>query len=90
MAFRVRISEYIYILLIAYCTDFSITFEHVPSDYAVLKMTVVPETGGDTIWASGYEAYDRLSPAWKRFAEALTATHHNVRILSLPLHFDPS
>ncbi len=58
---------------------YSITFEHVPSDYAVLKMVTVPETGGDTIWASGYEAYDRLSPAWKRFAETLTATHRNVR-----------
>ncbi|KAF2815363.1 putative TfdA family taurine dioxygenase [Mytilinidion resinicola] len=57
-----------------------ITFEHVPSDYAVLKMTIVPETGGDTIWASGYEAYDRLSPAWKRFAESLTATHHNATL----------
>lgn len=63
----------------------SITFEHVPSDYAILKMTVVPETGGDTIWASGYEAYDRLSPAWKRFAESLTATHHNV---STPDYYD--
>ncbi|KAF7550131.1 hypothetical protein G7Z17_g5923 [Cylindrodendrum hubeiense] len=31
--------------------------------------------GGDTLWASGYEAYDRLSPAWQRFAETLTATH---------------
>jgi len=27
---------------------------------------------------SGYEAYDRLSPAWKSFAETLTATHRNV------------
>ncbi|EXJ89612.1 hypothetical protein A1O3_02679 [Capronia epimyces CBS 606.96] len=58
-----------------------ITFEHVPSDYAILKMVVLPESGGDTIWASGYEAYDRLSPAWKRFAESLTATHRNVRLM---------
>ncbi|KAI1621760.1 hypothetical protein EDD37DRAFT_636128 [Exophiala viscosa] len=57
-----------------------ITFEHVPSDYAILKMVVLPESGGDTIWASGYEAYDRLSPAWKRFAESLTATHHNAML----------
>ncbi|TVY15203.1 putative alpha-ketoglutarate-dependent sulfonate dioxygenase [Lachnellula arida] len=46
-------------------------------------MTVVPETGGDTIFASGYEAYDRLSPAWKRFAETLTATHRNATLKKL-------
>jgi alpha-ketoglutarate-dependent taurine dioxygenase len=62
----------------------SITFEHVPSDYAILKMVVLPETGGDTIWASGYEVYERLSPTWRRFAETLTATHHNV---STSLHW---
>jgi alpha-ketoglutarate-dependent taurine dioxygenase len=28
------------------------------------------------LWASGYEAYDRLSPVWQKFAESLTATHH--------------
>lgn len=27
-------------------------------------------------WASGYEAYDRLSPAYKRFLEGLTAVHN--------------
>lgn len=26
-------------------------------------------------WASGYEAYDRLSPAYQKFLEGLTATH---------------
>jgi alpha-ketoglutarate-dependent taurine dioxygenase len=55
----------------------SITFEPVPSDYAILKIVTPPEdVGGDTLWASGYEAYDRLSPVWKKFAEGLTATHY--------------
>lgn len=40
-----------------------ITFERVPSDYAMLKIHTLPPTGGDTMWASCYEAYDRLSPA---------------------------
>ncbi|ETN40932.1 uncharacterized protein HMPREF1541_05212 [Cyphellophora europaea CBS 101466] len=54
-----------------------ITFERVPSDYAILKIVQVPEdAGGDTLWASGYEAYDRLSPAYKKLAESLTATHY--------------
>jgi alpha-ketoglutarate-dependent taurine dioxygenase len=56
-----------------------ITFERVPSDYAILKIIKTPEdAGGDTLWASGYEAFDRLSPTWQRFAEGLTATHYQV------------
>jgi hypothetical protein len=53
------------------------TFEHVPSDYAVLKMRVVPPSGGDTLWASGYEVYDRLSKHYQHFLEGLTAKHAN-------------
>lgn len=55
----------------------SITFERVPSDYAILKIIETPEDGGgDTLWASGYEAYDRLSPAIQKLADGLTATHY--------------
>ncbi|KAJ3004688.1 UNVERIFIED_CONTAM: hypothetical protein HDU68_004938 [Siphonaria sp. JEL0065] len=52
-----------------------ITFEHVPSDYAVLRLREVPPEGGDTLWASAYEVYERLSPAFQKFLEGLTATH---------------
>ncbi|EED82686.1 predicted protein [Postia placenta Mad-698-R] len=52
-----------------------ITFEPVPSDFAILKIHTLPETGGDTLWASGYEAYDRLSPALAKHLEGLTAVH---------------
>ncbi|KAF7552476.1 hypothetical protein G7Z17_g4289 [Cylindrodendrum hubeiense] len=52
-----------------------ITFEKVPSDYAMLKIHTLPATGGDTLWASGYEIYDRLSPPMQQFFEGLTATH---------------
>lgn len=55
----------------------SITFERIPSDYAILKITEAPaDAGGDTLWASGYEAYDRLSPALQKLADSLTATHY--------------
>jgi alpha-ketoglutarate-dependent taurine dioxygenase len=55
----------------------SITFERIPSDYAILKIIKKPEdAGGDTLWASGYELYDRLSPDFQKLAEGLTATHH--------------
>ncbi|KAL4912435.1 hypothetical protein BDW62DRAFT_216318 [Aspergillus aurantiobrunneus] len=52
-----------------------ISFERVPSDYAMLKIHTLPESGGDTLWASGYEIYDRLSPEMASFLERLTATH---------------
>lgn len=41
-----------------------------------------PSTG-DTLWASAYEAYDRLSPAYQRFLEPLTATHRADHFLKL-------
>ncbi|KAF9893486.1 hypothetical protein FE257_010798 [Aspergillus nanangensis] len=48
-----------------------ITFEPIPSDYTILRLTVLPRTGGDTLWASGYELYDRLSPPYQKFLEGL-------------------
>jgi alpha-ketoglutarate-dependent taurine dioxygenase len=62
----------------------SISFERIPSDYAILKIVEPPnDAGGDTLWASGYEAYDRLSPALQKLAEGLTATHHQVSVSSI-------
>lgn len=52
-----------------------ITFEPVPSDYAILRLTELPKTGGDTLWASGYDLYDRISFPYQRFLESLTATY---------------
>ncbi|KAF8856096.1 putative TfdA family taurine dioxygenase [Acephala macrosclerotiorum] len=52
-----------------------ITFEPVPSNYALLKIHTLPPTGGDTLWASGYEIYDRLSPATAKYLEGSTAIH---------------
>ncbi|KAE8382511.1 putative alpha-ketoglutarate-dependent sulfonate dioxygenase [Aspergillus bertholletiae] len=51
-----------------------ITFEPIPSDYTILRLTVLPRTGGDTLWASGYELYDRLSPPYQKFLEGLDVT----------------
>ncbi|KAK1926878.1 putative taurine dioxygenase [Papiliotrema laurentii] len=60
-----------------------ITFENKPSDYASLVIRDLPAVGGDTLWASAYEAYDRLSPAYKKFLEGLTATHIGSHFLEL-------
>ncbi|KAF2702763.1 taurine catabolism dioxygenase [Pleomassaria siparia CBS 279.74] len=51
-----------------------IQFEPVPADYTSLRLTQLPSTGGDTLWASGYEIYDRFSHAYQKFFETLTAT----------------
>lgn len=51
-----------------------IQFEPVPADYTSLRLTELPETGGDTLWASGYELYDSFSEAYQKFFEGLTAT----------------
>ncbi|KAJ5370683.1 uncharacterized protein N7496_006775 [Penicillium cataractarum] len=52
-----------------------IQFEPAPADYTSLRLTQLPKTGGDTLWASGYELYDRFSPAYQKFFETLTATY---------------
>lgn len=48
-------------------------FETCPSDFSFLRMQATPAAGGDTLWASGYELYDRLSPPLRRLLESLTA-----------------
>jgi alpha-ketoglutarate-dependent taurine dioxygenase len=58
-----------------YGIDISITFEPIPADYSILTLHTLPKTGGDTLWASGYDLYDRLSPPWKKFIDGLTATY---------------
>ncbi|SPN99942.1 related to taurine dioxygenase [Cephalotrichum gorgonifer] len=51
-----------------------IQFEPMPADYTSLRLTQLPSTGGDTLWASGYEIYDRFSRKYQEFFEGLTAT----------------
>ncbi|KAJ3071609.1 hypothetical protein HDU98_005047 [Podochytrium sp. JEL0797] len=60
-----------------------ITFENIPSDYAVLRIRETPPEGGDTLFGSAYEVYDRLSPAFREFLEGLTATHVGEGFLNL-------
>ncbi|KAG2505159.1 hypothetical protein JM18_009517 [Phytophthora kernoviae] len=49
--------------------------ERQPPSYTTLKVLTNPPLGGDTLWASSYEAYDRLTPLFKSFIEGLTAIH---------------
>lgn len=48
-------------------------FETCPSDFSFLRMQATPPAGGDTLWASGYELYDRLSPPLQALLASLTA-----------------
>ena len=42
---------------------------------SILRMFVVPESGGDTLFASMYAAYDALSDRMKSYLGGLTAIH---------------
>jgi alpha-ketoglutarate-dependent taurine dioxygenase len=55
-----------------------ISFEKAPADFSSLRLVQLPRTGGDTLWASGYEIYDRVSKPYREFLETLTATHAGV------------
>lgn len=59
-----------------------IQFEVKPADYTSLRLTQLPKTGGDTLWASGYEIYDRFSKPYQKFFEGLTATYIGLGFLN--------
>jgi len=42
---------------------------------SILRLFIVPETGGDTLFASMYAAYEALSEPMKDFLQGLTAIH---------------
>ncbi|KAI9259455.1 hypothetical protein BDA99DRAFT_560886 [Phascolomyces articulosus] len=53
-----------------------VSYEKQPPGLTILKIDLLPgESGGDTMWSSGYSAYDRLSPAFQKFVEGLEAVH---------------
>jgi taurine dioxygenase len=52
-----------------------ISCEDRPPAASVLRMEVVPDCGGDTLFADMYQAYESLSPAMRQFLTTLTARH---------------
>jgi len=52
-----------------------VTFIETPPAAAVLAAGLLPEYGGDTLWASSFAAWDALSARLKTLLEGLTATH---------------
>lgn len=49
-------------------------FEPDTPGYTSLRLVELPRNGGDTLWASGYDIYDRFSPAFQAFLESLSVT----------------
>jgi taurine dioxygenase len=54
-----------------------VTFVDAYPKISVLRGVVIPEFGGDTIWANTATAYDDLPPALKQLADGLWALHSN-------------
>jgi alpha-ketoglutarate-dependent taurine dioxygenase len=49
-------------------------FEQVPADYSFLRMHIHPPSGGDTLWGSGVEMYNRMSRPMQKYLQGLTMT----------------
>jgi taurine dioxygenase len=59
-------------------TDFwhtDITFMNRPAMASMLRSVVVPEAGGDTMWADTRSAYESLAPPLQRLCDELSAYH---------------
>jgi len=66
-----------------------LTCNEIPPMGSILYLPVVPEVGGDTMFASMYAAYDALSPRMKLYLEGLTAVHDGEHVYR-PIVNDPT
>jgi taurine dioxygenase len=57
------------------------TYHAVPPQGTMLQAHVVPESGGDTLWASTYAAYELLSAPMQRLLDGLEAVHSTRMLL---------
>jgi taurine dioxygenase len=57
------------------CWHSDVSCDEEPPLGSILYLHTVPETGGDTVFASQYAAYDALSPRLKTYLDGLTARH---------------
>ena len=53
------------------------TFVETPALGSILYIREIPEVGGDTMWASLQDAYDRLAPPLRELCDKLIAVHHD-------------
>jgi taurine dioxygenase len=59
------------------------TFRKTPTKYTILRCEIMPEFGGDTLWANMEAAYDGLSDTFRTMITGLRAVHdfQNFRVL---------
>ena len=59
------------------------TFRQNPTKYTILRCEIMPEFGGDTLWANMEAAYDGLSDTFRTMISGLHAVHdfQNFRVL---------
>ncbi len=59
------------------------TFRRNPTKYTILRCQIMPEVGGDTLWANMETVYDELSDTFKKMIADLRAVHdfQNFRVL---------
>ncbi len=55
-----------------------VTFLDQPVSFTFLRGVVIPEVGGDTVWANTVNAYESLSPELRDLADTLRIVHTNV------------
>jgi taurine dioxygenase len=58
-------------------------FAKEPPAITMLTAHVLPEVGGDTMFSSQYEAYDRLSPGMKKLAESIDVAYRSTVLANL-------
>lgn len=51
--------------------------EHQPAGITHLHNDTVPPIGGDTLWASGYSAYEKLSPDFRKIIDGKYAVYRS-------------
>lgn len=61
-----------------------VSFDAVPNLGAILMAKVMPETGGDTEFASMYAAFEGLSDKWQHFLSGLEAEHGSEHVFGRP------
>ncbi|KAH9998848.1 alpha-ketoglutarate-dependent sulfonate dioxygenase [Russula compacta] len=72
-----------------------VSYELQPPSTTSLKVITGPETGGDTLWSSGYALYSSLSPGLQLYLEGLSAVHSAVaqadgaRAAGIPVRREP-
>ena len=67
-----------------------VTYQEAPSLGSILIARKIPDSGGDTVFASMYAAYDTLSSPIKKMLESLTAQHSIERGWATSLRMQPN